>query len=269
VTKKKFKRLNTDFRNEREDKEIDIVVSAKTIGQKKLIISIKNNDIVICTGPAGTGKTYLSTGTALQYLFAPQSNIKKLVFMRPAKEACDEHLGALPGELSEKMSPWIKPIMDNMEEFISTSIIKNLFWEKKIEVVPLAYARGRSLNNAFIILDEAQSTTDKQLLMVLTRIGKGSKMVINGDLDQKDSVNLNGLDDAMNRLQGVQGLGIVNMDGEDIVRHPMIKEILKRYKGECQKSEHINENYNTTDFTEDLEEPQLPIRAEDLILRTA
>lgn len=210
-----------------------IIVSSKTSGQKRLIVEIKNNDVVICTGPAGSGKTYISTGMALQHLLAPGSEIKKIVFMRPAKEACDEHLGALPGELSEKMAPWIQPIIDNMMEFLPPPDIKNLFWEKKIEVVPLAYARGRSLNRSFIIVDEAQNCSDKQMLMVLTRIGEGSKMVINGDLDQSDSMHVvNGLADAATRLYGINGIGVVSMDSVDIVRNPMIREIIRRYKDE-------------------------------------
>lgn len=238
MAKRNFNRRN-EFKNDEKKPDKNIIVSSKTSGQKRFILEVRDNDITICTGPAGSGKTYLSTGMALQYLLAPGSSIKKIVFMRPAKEACNEHLGALPGELSEKMTPWIQPIIDNMEEFISPADIKNLFWEKKIEVVPLAYARGRSLKNAFIIVDEAQNMTGDQMLMCLTRIGEGSRMIINGDLDQTDDRSLDGLRDAMDRLEGVCGLGLVTLNGGDIVRHPMIREILRRYKGERNEPEEV------------------------------
>lgn len=209
----------------------NVSVTAKTTNQKKLIIEINNNDIVICTGPAGSGKTYISTGLALQYLLSKNSGIEKIVFMRPAKEACEEKLGSLPGELSDKMLPWMAPIIDNMQEFVSPSTIKTLFWEKKIEIVPLAYARGRSLNKSFIICDESQNCSKNQFLMILTRIGQGSKMVLNGDLDQSDShYDKNGLQDAIERLDGMNKCSIVNLQSEDIVRNSLITEILARYK---------------------------------------
>lgn len=221
-------------------KEEDIVVSARTAGQKRYIIEVQNNDITICTGPAGTGKTVIAVGIGLQHIMAASSDYEKLVIMRPVKEACDEHIGYLPGDLDEKMIPWAAPVVDNMACFMDRARIKQMFYEKKIEVLPLAYARGRSLNKSFIIVDEAQNCSDKQMLMVLTRIGEGSKMVINGDLDQSDAIHLvNGLEDAMTRLDGIQGLGIVNLDGGDIVRHPMIREIIRRYKGERNEPEEV------------------------------
>jgi phosphate starvation-inducible PhoH-like protein len=149
--------------------------------------------------------------------------------MRPAKEACGERIGFLPGDLSEKMAPWAAPIFDNMEVFIDKTQIRNLLWEDRIEVIPLAFARGRSLNNAFIIVDEAQNVSPEQMLMVLTRLGKNSKMAINGDLAQTDVRGASGLYDAMMRLQGVDGIGFHKMVASDIVRHPLIAKILERY----------------------------------------
>lgn len=207
----------------------NVIVSAQTEGQKRYIIEMKNNDIVFCFGPAGTGKTAVAVGIALQYICAPIPTYEKLIIMRPAKEACDEKIGYLPGDMGEKMSVWIAPVLDNMEVFIDKRQIKNLMWEQRVEVIPLAFARGRSLNNAFIIVDEAQNLTPKQVLMVLTRLGKNSKMVLNGDLAQSDVRGYSGLADAIDRLQDIDGISFCEMDASDIVRHPLIAEILDRY----------------------------------------
>lgn len=218
--------------NGKQKKEFrhQVVVSAKTAGQKQYIVEIRNNDIVFCSGPAGTGKTAVAVGVALQYICAEQPAFEKLVVMRPAKEACDERIGFLPGSLSEKMSPWAAPIFDNMEVFIDKTRIKNLVWEGKVEIVPIAFARGRSFNNSFIIVDEAQNCTDKQLLLILTRLGKGSKMCVNGDLKQSDLRTESGLIDAIKRLQGIKGVSFIRLDETDIVRHPLVAEIVKRYE---------------------------------------
>lgn len=219
-------------------KEGYVVVSARTPGQKRYIIEIQNNDVTICTGPAGTGKTAIAVGLGLQYITAESTPYDRLVIMRPVKEACDEHIGYLPGDLEEKMIPWAAPVVDNMALFMDSSKVKLLFHAKKIEVIPLAYARGRSLNRSFIIVDEAQNCSDKQMLMVLTRIGEGSKMVINGDLDQSDTMHIvNGLADAATRLHGVEGIGVVSLESRDIVRNPMIREIIRRYKASIQDDE--------------------------------
>jgi len=206
-----------------------VIVSGQTEGQKRYILEIKNNDITFCYGPAGTGKTAVATGVALQYMCAAQPAYEKMIVMRPAKEACGEKVGYLPGDLADKMAPWAAPIFDNMEVFIDKSQIRNLVQQGKVEIIPLAFARGRSLNSSFIIVDEAQNVSPEQMLMVLTRLGKGSKMVINGDMAQSDTRGLNGLYDAITRLQNVQGISFVEMSAADIVRHPLIAEILNRY----------------------------------------
>lgn len=207
-----------------------IVLQAQTDGQKHYINTIHNNDITFCMGPAGCGKTIIATGLALQGIVTENPIYERLVIMRPAKEACEENIGALPGDIGEKMSAWTAPVVDNMKVFLDSGAIKSLFYNEKIEVLPLAFARGRSLNNAFIIVDEAQNVSPKQMMMILTRIGQGSKMVINGDLAQSDINGVNGLYDAFERLDGVKGIAFVELDGDDIVRSPIIKEIVKRYE---------------------------------------
>jgi phosphate starvation-inducible PhoH-like protein len=207
-----------------------VIVKAMTPGQKDYILSIKNSQITICTGPAGSGKTAIAVGIALQNVLGTNPAYEKLIIMRPAKEACGESIGYLPGELKEKMSPWAAPIIDNMKIFIDDSQIKNIFWSGAAEIVPLAYCRGRSLNKSFIILDEAQSCTKEQILMALTRIGSGSKMVVNGDLLQSDLTGQNGLADALERLHDLESVAITQMDDRDIVRNPIISEILRRYQ---------------------------------------
>jgi phosphate starvation-inducible protein PhoH and related proteins len=212
-------------------KSSQIVVSARTQGQKQYILDIMNHDITVCTGPAGCGKTIIPTGLALQGLLAPNPAYEKIIILRPAKEACGERIGFLPGDMGEKMAPWAAPLVDNMSVFIEQSKIKELFYHKAVEVIPLAYARGRSLNDAFIILDEAQNCTKEQLLMALTRIGQNSKMVINGDLDQDDHpTGGSGLLDAMQRLTDMEGVAITQLTDGDIVRNPLIAEIIRRYK---------------------------------------
>ena len=217
-----------------KEKKIDrykknVIVSAQTEGQKRYIIEIKNNSIIFCIGPAGTGKTCVATGMALQALTAPVPAYEKMVIVRPIREACGEKIGWVPGDLATKMSDWIAPVMDNMEVYIDKKQIKNLFWEERIEALPLGLGRGRSFNNAFVIADEAQNYTPEQMLLLLTRIGKNSKLCINGDLDQSDISGNCGLLDAIERLQGIDGISTVEMDATDIVRHPLIAKILERY----------------------------------------
>jgi len=233
LSKKKRRELTTKFRDGHEEapiREKNIIVLPKTSGQKKYIIEIMNNTITFCVGPAGSGKTAIAVGIALQSILAKNPIYDKLVVMRPAKEACGEKIGFLPGDLEMKMGPWAAPIMDNMLIWLEPPLIKKLFYEKKVEVIPLAYARGRSLNKSFIILDEAQNCNPDQTLMALTRIGNNSKIVVNGDLQQTDvSDGVNGLEDAISRLEGMKDVSVIRLEESDIVRNPIIGQILKRY----------------------------------------
>ena len=207
----------------------NVIVAPQTAGQKEYIQKILNNDIVFCTGPAGSGKTACAVGIALQQIMAPIPAYEKIIVMRPLREACGEKLGALPGELALKLAPWAQPIVDNMEVFIDKNQIKNLFYQEKVEVIPIAYARGRSLNKAFVIVDEAQNCTQDQLLLILTRLGKESKMLINGDLAQSDIKSTSGLYDAIQRLHDIPRIDSMELTTCDIVRHPLIAKILERY----------------------------------------
>jgi phosphate starvation-inducible PhoH-like protein len=206
-----------------------VVVSGMTHGQKEYIKAIMNNRIIFCAGPAGTGKTAVAVGMALQSVLSPGSQYKRIIVMRPVIEACGEHLGFIPGDLESKMTPWIKPVMDNMMPFLPPSEVQGLFKAGMVEVIPLAFARGRSLNDAFIVLDEAQNCSEKQMKMALTRMGNHSKMIVEGDTSQRDSDGVCGLMDAMSRLEGINGVGMVMLGKEDIVRDPMIGQILDRY----------------------------------------
>lgn len=213
-------------------KQKALVVTGKSLGQKRYINDIKTHDITICTGPAGTGKTVVAVGLALQGIMSETPQYDKLVILRPVKEACGEHLGFLPGDLHEKMMPWAAPVIDNMEVFVDANTVKNLFYHKKVEIIPLALARGRSLNKAFVIVDEAQNCSVDQMLMILTRLGTGSKMVINGDISQTDSkYEVNGLKDAMERLSDMSCVAICQMGctEADIIRNPIIAQIIMRY----------------------------------------
>ena len=213
-----------------EEHRNTVTVTAKNYGQKELIKSIIKNKITICEGPAGVGKTAVSIGMGLQDLLS--NKVEKIIIMRPIIEACGEELGFLPGDVADKMSVWLMPIQDNLAVFVDQSKIDYLLRQKKIEALPLAYARGRSLNHSFVILEEAQNCSPKQLLMALTRLGEDSKMVISGDITQNDKNErgMTGLQDCIERLEEMQDVGIVRMKEVDIVRNPMIREIIARYR---------------------------------------
>jgi phosphate starvation-inducible PhoH-like protein len=204
-------------------------IVAKTPTQKKYINAIRKNDIVFGVGPAGTGKTYLAVAAAVSYF--KSGKINRIILTRPAVEA-GEKLGFLPGTLQEKIDPYLKPLYDALFEMIEPEKV-NSFLERNIfEIAPLAYMRGRTLNDAFIILDEAQNTTKEQMKMFLTRLGFGSKVVITGDITQIDlpSKERSGLVQALKILKGIKGIEIVEFSRKDVVRHRLVQEIIKAYE---------------------------------------
>ncbi|MFD2520310.1 PhoH family protein [Emticicia soli] len=206
-----------------------IVIRAKTANQKKLIEAAQKHDIVFATGPAGTGKTYTAVALAVKAL--KEKEVKKIIITRPAVEA-GENLGFLPGDLKEKIDPYLRPIYDALDDMIQGEKLKFYLENRTIEIAPLAYMRGRTLNNAFILLDEAQNTTPMQIKMFLTRMGPLSKTIITGDRTQVDlpKNQRSGLVDALEILKNVSGIGFVELDGRDVVRHRLVRDILNAYE---------------------------------------
>lgn len=205
------------------------VIKPKTPNQKKLVQSASENDLVFAIGPAGTGKTYISVALAVRALKNKQ--IKKIIITRPAVEA-GENLGFLPGDLKEKIDPYLRPIYDALYDMVPSEKLKFYEENKVIEIAPLAYMRGRTLQNAFILLDEAQNTTAMQIKMFLTRMGPNSKVIVTGDRSQIDLPrnHKSGLVEAVEVLKDVKGIGFVQLEGEDVVRHRLVKEIIKAYE---------------------------------------
>lgn len=208
----------------------NISITAKSANQKLLLQSIKDNLVTIVAGPPGTGKTKLSVVCGLKEFVWGKYN--KLIFTRPCVEANGENLGFLPGDLNEKIRPYMYPIFDFLGEYLTQKQIEGYIKSESIVTLPLAFQRGSTFSNAFVILDEAQNTNIGQVKMFLTRIGANCKVVITGDPNQSDIRGPNGLVDAIKRLEGVTGLGIVRFDREDIMRSPIVAEIEDRYSEE-------------------------------------
>jgi phosphate starvation-inducible PhoH-like protein len=204
-------------------------VRAKTFRQRQYIEAIRKRDLTFCIGPAGTGKTYLAVVVAVQALLANQ--VEKLILTRPAVEA-GERLGFLPGDLQQKINPYLRPLYDAIYEFIDQEKVPNLIERGIIEVAPLAYMRGRTLNHAFVIVDEAQNTTPAQMKMVLTRLGFRSRMVITGDTTQTDLPmnQQSGLTVALQVLKNVEGITVCEFTQKDVVRHPLVQRIVSAYE---------------------------------------
>ena len=206
-------------------------IYAKTLNQVNYINLINDNDIVFSTGKAGSGKTFLAIVLAVKML--KEGKIKRIILTRPAVEA-GESLGFLPGDLKEKIDPYLRPLYDGLYECLGREIVNELIEKGTIEIAPLAYMRGRTLDNSCIILDEAQNTTKMQMKMILSRLGYNSKMVITGDITQIDlprDIN-SGLKHAISILKDVRGIGMIEFKGIDVIRHPLVNEILKRYDEE-------------------------------------
>ena len=209
-------------------------VRARTANQKKMVQSVEKNDIVFAIGPAGTGKTYTAVALAVRALKNKQ--VKKIILTRPAVEA-GENLGFLPGDLKEKIDPYLRPLYDALDDMIPADKLGYYMTTRAIEIAPLAYMRGRTLDNAFIILDEAQNATDLQLKMFLTRIGASAKAIITGDITQIDLPPKvkSGLEKSVRILNNIDGIGHVVLDEDDVVRHKLVKAIIKAYDKEKLK----------------------------------
>ena len=211
------------------------VIKARTVNQARLVESIQTNDLVFAVGPAGTGKTY--TGVAMAVKALKNKEVKRIVLTRPAVEA-GENLGFLPGDLKEKLDPYMQPLYDALHDMIPAEKLSSYIEKRTIQIAPMAFMRGRTLDDAFVILDEAQNTTHNQMKMFLTRMGKNTKFVITGDPGQIDLPRrvISGLKEALLILSDVKGIDVIRLDGRDVIRHKLVKKVIEAYK----KTEHNN-----------------------------
>ena len=205
------------------------IIKAKTFNQKRLVESMNKNDMVFAIGPAGTGKTY--TGVALAVKSLKEKQVKRIILTRPAVEA-GENLGFLPGDLNEKLDPYMQPLYDALRDMIPAVKLQSYIEKKTIQIAPLAFMRGRTLDNAFVILDEAQNTTHAQMKMFLTRMGKNAKFLLTGDPGQIDLPRrmISGLKESLLILKNTTGIEIIYLDDKDVIRHPLVKKIIEAYK---------------------------------------
>jgi len=234
VQKYLAKEPKTDyFENSNEDVLVygpsGSIVKPKSLNQQKMVFMVGEKDVVFALGPAGTGKTYISVAMAVRAL--KNKEVKKIIITRPAVEA-GEHLGYLPGDLKEKIDPYLRPIYDALDEMVPFEKLKYYLENRVIEIAPLAYMRGRTLNNAFILLDEAQNTTPSQIKMFLTRMGPNSKVIVTGDVTQIDLPNnqKSGLVEAIKILGKIKGIGVIELESKDVIRHKIVKDIIDAYQ---------------------------------------
>ena len=211
------------------------VIKARTVNQARLVESIQTNDLVFAVGPAGTGKTY--TGVAMAVKALKNKEVKRIVLTRPAVEA-GENLGFLPGDLKEKLDPYMQPLYDALRDMIPAEKLSSFIENRTIQIAPMAFMRGRTLDDAFVILDEAQNTTHNQMKMFLTRMGKNTKFVVTGDPGQIDLPRsvISGLKEALLVLSDIKGIDVIRLDGRDVIRHRLVKKVIEAYK----KTEHNN-----------------------------
>ena len=206
------------------------LIKAQTVNQRRLVDAARNNDMVFAVGPAGTGKTY--TGVALAVKALKEKQVKRIILTRPAVEA-GENLGFLPGDLKEKLDPYMQPLYDALRDMIAPEKLAHYIENGTIQIAPMAFMRGRTLDNAFVILDEAQNTTHAQMKMFLTRMGKNAKFLINGDPGQIDLPRrlISGLKEALLVLQNIEGIEVIYLDDKDVIRHKLVKKVIEAYKG--------------------------------------
>lgn len=221
------------------------IVRARTVNQQKLVKSYDKNDLLFAVGPAGSGKTYTAIALAVRAL--KERQVRRIILTRPAVEA-GEKLGFLPGDLKEKLDPYLQPLYDALNDMIPPAKLQKYLEEGTVQIAPLAYMRGRTLDNAFVILDEAQNTTLSQIKMFLTRMGRNARFIVTGDVTQIDLPRKSdsGLVRAMGILRGVEGIGIVEFDKRDIVRHPLVKQIVEAFDKHTEAPEEKQSNPKTT-----------------------